>query len=788
MDAPVAAVSGLTPAAKALFVAAAAQALPHGAVLYVVPGDADLEDAVADISFFLAALEGGAPTGVFSFPSHEVDPYRGMAPHVGVTSARAGALHALATGTARVIVASAAALLPRVSAPTRLLGMSLDIKPGDEVSPTDLAELLVEAGFTREDPADEHGEFALRGGILDIYPPRDAQPVRLEFIGDTIESLRTYDPATQRSTKPIDQLTIVPLRDALPGDDSRSATVFDYLARVKETRTIVSEPDEVEAQAVKLIEQLERSFGETTTRLPPPSALFLDWAGVSARLEHATTLAQLAIESPEVRLKPDQDRAIRCQPTVELHGRVADWVAEIRARRDDGETTLFVAATPGRAERTIELLKEYDIFAVPVDRAQEEDVARYAAVLVTIGNLSRGFRLPDAGLQIYSEADVFDEERRAPERRKSVTKAFLSDLRDLKVGDLVVHVDHGIGSFAALKEIGVGDAMQEFLELRYAGEDKLFVPVERLDLVQKYTGATRPPLDRLGGASWERAKTRVKKAMRDMAEELLKLYAARKAVPGHAFGPDTHWQQEFEDAFEYDLTVDQRTAVADIKRDMESSTPMDRLLCGDVGYGKTEVAMRAGFKAVMEGKQAAFLAPTTILAFQHQKTLKERFAGFPVRIDMVSRFRTKAEQAASLAELAAGKVDIIVGTHRLLSKDVAFRDLGLLVVDEEQRFGVAHKEKIKHLRKKVDVLTMTATPIPRTLNMSLIGIRDMSIIETPPKDRLSIQTNVVKFDQQVIGRAIRSEMARGGQVYFVHNRVESRIFFQSWRPGAAPRA
>ena len=792
MDAPAAAVSGLTPAAKALFVAAAAQALPHGAVLYVVPGDADLENAVADVTFFLAALEGGSAAGVFSFPSHEVDPYRGMAPHVGVTSARAGALHALATGTARIVVASAAALLPRVSAPARLMGLSIDIKPGQDVSPTDLAELLVEAGFTREDPADEHGEFALRGGILDVYPPGDSLPVRLEFIGDTIESLRTYDPATQRSTKPIDQLSIVPLRDVLApadagaGDDARNATVFDYLARVKETRIIVSEPDEVEAQAVKLVEQMERSYGETATKLPAPAALILDWAAVSTRLGHATTLAQLAVDSPPVRLKPDATidastwspasaglRAIRCQPTVELHGRVADWVGEIIARRDEGDTTLFIAATAGRAERTIELLKEYDIFAVSIDRAPGEGVAKYAAVLVAVGNVSRGFRLPDAGFQIYAEADVFDEERRAPERRKSATKAFLSDLRDLKVGDLVVHVDHGIGSFAALKEIGVGDAMQEFLELHYAGEDKLFVPVERLDLVQKYTGATRPPLDRLGGASWERAKTRVKKAMRDMAEELLKLYAARKAVPGHAFGPDTHWQEEFEGAFEYDLTVDQRTAVADIKRDMESSIPMDRLLCGDVGYGKTEVAMRAAFKTVMEGKQVAFLAPTTILAFQHQKTLKERFAGFPVRIDMVSRFRSKAEQAVSLADLAAGRVDIIVGTHRLLSKDVVFRDLGLLVVDEEQRFGVAHKERIKHLRKKVDVLTMTATPIPRTLNMSLIGIRDMSIIETPPKDRLSIQTNVVKFDQQVIARAIRSEMARGGQVYFVHNRVES---------------
>jgi transcription-repair coupling factor (superfamily II helicase) len=459
-----------------------------------------------------------------------------------------------------------------------------------------------------------------------------------------------------------------------------------------------------------------------------------------------------------------------------MHGRVPDWVAEIRRLRDEGEATLFVAATTGRAERTVELLKEYDLFAVAVERAED---ARYAAVLVATGGLSRGFRLPDAALQIYAEADVFEEDRRAPERRRSATKAFLSDLRDLKVGDLVVHVDHGIGIFVGLKQIGVGPSssapgdVQEFLELRYAGEDKLFVPVERLDLVQKYTGASRPPIDRLGGTSWERAKTKVKKAMRDMAEELLKLYAARKAVPGHAFAPDSHWQQEFEDAFPYELTPDQRAAIVEIKRDMESPTPMDRLLCGDVGYGKTEVAMRAAFKAVMDGKQVAFLAPTTVLAFQHQKTLRERFAGFPVRIDMVSRFRTKTEQKEALADLAAGKVDIMVGTHRLLSKDVEFRDLGLLVVDEEQRFGVAHKEKIKQLRRKVDVLTMSATPIPRTLNMSLVGIRDMSIIETPPKDRLSIQTNVVKFDQQVIGRAIRNELERGGQIFFVHNRVQS---------------
>ena len=788
MDNPARTVSGLTPAAKALFVAAAAHKLAPGVVLYVVPGDAEIEQAVEDVAFFVVAMEGlsstAASRAILPFPSHEVDPYRGLAPHVGVTSARAQALHGVGAGSARVVVASAAALLPRVSAPRRLLGAALDLKPGQDIAPTDLAGLLTDAGFTREDPADEHGEFAVRGGIVDIFPAGEAQPVRLEFVGDTIESMRRYDPSTQRSVESIDQVVIVPLQEVLAGhgpgaDLDRSATLFEYLGLRRDSRIIVSERDEVDAHALKLAGQLQQSYEEAVNqkaRPLSPAEVFADWETVAGRLDQGTEVVALGVDDdgpgPVMVMRNGKGAThVRCQPAVPMHGRVADWVAEIRRLRDEGETTLFVAATPGRAERTVELLKEYEVFAVPVERAED---AQYAAVLVATGSLSRGFRLPAAGLQIYAEGDVFEEERRAPERRRAATKAFLSDLRDLKVGDLVVHVDHGIGMFVGLKQIGVtSDAVQEFLELRYAGEDKLFVPVERLDLVQKYTGASRPPLDRLGGASWERAKTRVKKAMRDMAEELLKLYAARKAVPGHPFSPDSHWQQEFDDAFEYELTPDQKSAIADIKRDMESPTPMDRLLCGDVGYGKTEVAMRAAFKAVMDGKQVAFLAPTTVLAFQHEKTLRERFAGFPVRIEMVSRFRSKAEQKDVLAGLGAGKVDVIVGTHRLLSGDVGFRDLGLLVVDEEQRFGVAHKEKIKHLRKKVDVLTMTATPIPRTLNMSLVGIRDMSIIETPPKDRLSIQTNVVKFDQQVIARAVRSELARGGQVYFVHNRVES---------------
>jgi len=797
LDAEVRLVSGLSPSAKALYVAIASHNLRNGVVLYVVPGDGDLEQSVADVRFFLGALEGVPATDlsrvVLTYPSHEVDPYRGMSPHVGVTSARAQALHAIATGRARVVVTSAPALLPKISAPDRLLRAAIELRPGQDIAPETIGQVLIDAGFKREDPADEHGEFAIRGGILDLFPAGAAQPVRLEFIGDTIETIRTYDPTTQRSIKPIDQVGVVPLRDLLPinpfattetgdeGELDRSATFFDYLSRAAAVRLVVSEPDEARRAIEGLAAQVIQSHADASARgrpaspLLPPDVLFASADAALSRLEAATALAQLALDAPDAEgagaaRRNSAAAHIRCQPVTEMHSRFGDWVAELRRLRGEKETALFVAATPGRAERTIEVLKEYELLAVPVDQSED---ARYAAVLVAVGSLSRGFRLPDAGLVVYAEPDVFEEERRTPDRRKSATRAFLSNLRDLKPGDLVVHVDHGIGAFVGLKQIGVGDAMQEFVELRYAGDDKLFVPVERLDLIQKYSGATRPPLDRLGGASWERAKTRVKKAMRDMAEELLKLYAARKAVGGHAFSPDSHWQQEFEDAFEYELTPDQQTAIADIKRDMEASTPMDRLLCGDVGYGKTEVAMRAAFKAVMDGKQVAFLAPTTVLAFQHQKTLKERFAGFPVRIDMVSRFRTKNEQKEVLADVAAGKVDIIVGTHRLLSQDVAFKDLGLLVVDEEQRFGVAHKEKIKQLRRRVDVLTMTATPIPRTLNMSLVGIRDMSIIETPPKDRLSIQTSVVKFDQQVISRAIRNELERGGQIYFVHNRVES---------------
>ena len=764
-------VSGLTAPAKAMYAAAAAVRSP---VVFVVPTDADVEHFTSDARFFFAALEGlngeEVERVVLPLPSHEVDPYRGLQPHFEIASARARALHSMATGTARLVIVSAAALLPRLSAPGRLASVARVLAEGAEISPVDLGDVLAAAGYTRQDPVDESGEFCVRGGVVDFYPAGALQPIRLEFVGDTIESIRTYDPATQRSTGSLQQATILPLQELIREEEEpdRSATFLEFLRASDRPTVLISEPDEVREQGRKVTQQIQASYEEAVAkgvRALPPDQFVSRWESVEPWFEGGTALETLEIDDPA-----SSSRHIASQPALEFAGRVQEWVSEIRRVRERADTIVFVAHSAGRAERTVELLNDYGIFAVPIERAEE---VHSASVLVATGHLSRGFRLPEAALQLWSETDVFEEDRKVHERRRSAARTFLSDFRDLKAGDLVVHVDHGIGMFVGLKRIDVGLEPQEFMELRYAADDKLFVPVERLDLVQKYSGASRPALDKLGGTSWEKAKVRVKKAMRDMAEELLKLYAARKAMQGHAFSPDSHWQQEFEDAFEWDLTADQQSAISDIKGDMEMAVTMDRLLCGDVGYGKTEVAMRAAFKAVMDGKQVALLAPTTVLTFQHLKTLKDRFAAFPVRIDMVSRFRSKAEQKQILEDLQAGKVEIIVGTHRLLSKDVQFRDLGLLIVDEEQRFGVAHKERIKQLRKRVDVLTMTATPIPRTLNMSLAGIRDMSIIETPPKDRLSIQTNVVKFDQAVITRAIRTEMERGGQVYFVHNRVES---------------
>ncbi len=474
------------------------------------------------------------------------------------------------------------------------------------------------------------------------------------------------------------------------------------------------------------------------------------------------------------------------QPAPKFHGAVKTWIEEARASLERGETTILFVPSSGKVERLRELLEEYEVAFADLGKGLQprsiplSQVPAPAPIFIVHADVGEGTNFPDLKLVLLTDSDLFGGFAWGTPRRreKSAASSFISDLSDLKVGDYVVHIDHGIGLYQGLRLLEVDGGRRDFMLITYQDDAKLYVPLERLDLVEKYRSGSgmegaKPVLDRMGGVTWARTKTRVKRALRDMAEELLRLYATRKMSGGTASGADTPWQKELEDAFEFEETPDQLSALAEIKRDLESPEPMDRLLCGDVGYGKTELAMRAAFKVIQDGRQVAVLAPTTVLALQHFNTFRQRMAAFPVRVEMLSRFRSVAEQKKTISDVQAGRIDIVVGTHRLLSKDVSFHDLGLLVVDEEQRFGVAAKERLRKLRASVDVLTMSATPIPRTLHMALGGLRDLSVIETPPRGRLAIQTIVAPFSDALVQAAIRQEMERQGQVFFVHNRVES---------------
>ncbi len=771
-------VTGLSNSAQAFVLASVAL---KSKIFAVIPVDSALDEFTADVRFFYGALAGLSGETleqlVVPFPSLETDPYRAIEPHFKVTSDRARTLTLMNSGSARVVIAPVRAISSRLSAPGRLKLAVTELHVAADFALTDLMDILADGGFSPSDPVDQHGEFCVRGGVLDFFPAGEDYPVRVEFLGDTIESIRQFDPESQRSVKSLTNVLVMPTRTVFEDGEvserrdssifNRESSVFDYIDD-RSTLIYVSESSECFERLEKQHNQIEKSYQLALNqgRTPDaPNSLFLSLKDVDSYLRTAMRFERLGYEGEH------NLREIICQPVLSFHGRVSDWLKEIKDGRERSEIQIFVASSIGTRQRIREFVEEAGIECSDGDSTDEVSEGTQKKFLLTTGQLSKGFRFSETGLSIYTESDLFDQEIRTSPRVAS--RSFLSDLRDLKVGDYVVHVDHGIGRFVGLKQMAVASTAHELMEVRYAEADKLFVPVQQLELIQKYTGSSQPTLDRLGSTSWEKTKSRVRSSVRDMAQELLRLYASRRTVNGFCFSPDTHWQSEFEAAFTHDLTADQKTAVTDIKKDMESSASMDRLLCGDVGYGKTEVALRAAFKAIMDSKQVALLAPTTVLAFQHYKTIVERFAAFPVRVEMVSRLRSRSAQKKILADLATGKIDIIVGTHRLLSKDIKFHDLGLLVVDEEQRFGVGHKEKIKQIQQNLDVLTLTATPIPRTLNMSLMGIRDMSVIETPPKDRLSIQTNVVKFDKEVIERAIRMELDRQGQIYFVHNRIDS---------------
>ncbi len=764
--------------------------------LVVTPHERDVDVLTEDLRLF--AREAGQAGEVLPFPAPGPPPFRGLPRHPEASLRRATALLAAGRGRLRAMVGSPAGLL-RPSLTRELLETrAFRVACGEEMTPEILLEALDEAGYVQEDPVTGPGQMARRGGILDIFPADRDAPVRLEFYGDMIESLRAFDPATQRSAGPVKSLEILPLSDAFATRSTVAKLRERLLERFAETREVAA-----------FLERLDRGLvPEELPELLPlvPGTVVPAWRHLEGAAVVALQPDQVAIEAEALheRARAEKKRrqgALVLEPaealvsarelTERLEVAPALFVRDIDAsggsvsaasrpvRRYAGDirslaTDLGAPHAPrsviflgnsGRADRLRDVLAEDDIAA-----------GESAAVQIRVGNLSAGFEFPGAGLRVLADGDVFPEEVHVHSRGKARgVRSFLSDFRDLRIGDLVVHQDHGIGRFEGLQTIDVLGLTHEFMVLSYQGGDKLKVPIDAFDRVQKYASAegSRPGLDRLGSGNWDKVKKRVKKAMRDMAAELLRLYAQRKARPGHAFAAQSPWQREFEEAFEYEETPDQAQAIAEVAADMASQAPMDRLVCGDVGYGKTEVAMRAAMRAALDGKQVAILAPTTVLAFQHWKTFKKRFAPFPVKVEMVSRFRTATQTRAVLAALASGQVDILIGTHRLLSKDVVFRDLGLLVIDEEQRFGVAAKEKLKHLRSTVDCLTLSATPIPRTLQMGLAGIRDMSVIETPPKDRLAIQTSIVKFSTDVIAAAVRQELLRDGQTYLVHNRVES---------------
>jgi transcription-repair coupling factor (superfamily II helicase) len=786
-----AALSGLTGPARLLV----ALLVAEPPTLVVVPRERDVEEATRDLQTL--ADEAGEQGAILALPAPGPPPFRGLPRHADASARRAAALLTARRGGLRALVASPAGLLRPSLAPRLLETRVVSLRKGDEMTPEILIEALDEGGYVREDPVTAPGQMARRGGIVDVFPSDAAEPVRIEFFGDTVEGLRRFDPDTQRATGPADALVTLPLADVfatrsvlqvvpsllekrfagrreLPGFLESLARglvpegLVDLVPLVPGAcvppwehlapgPVVVVEPEAVRGEVETFWSRAREDHARRTDGLvPEPSEALVSPQQLEARLAAPPALLVSEIDTTGEALRV----ASRLAPTYA--GDLRRLAADLRASRG---TTLVLLGNIGRADRLADVLRE--------DGLAVGDGSR---VLTRVGVLSRGFELPEAGLAVLADGDVFPEEVHLhPRERRRGLRSFLSDFRDLKTGDLVVHEEHGIGRFLGLETLEVGGASREFMVLGYQAGDKLKVPVEAFDRIQKYASAegARPQIDRLGSGHWERTKTRVKKAMRDMAQELLRLYAERRARPGHAFTGESPWQREFEGAFEYEETPDQAQAIAEVASDMAAPSPMDRLICGDVGYGKTEVGMRAAMRAVLDGKQVAVLAPTTVLAFQHWKTFRKRFAPFPVTVEMVSRLRRPKETKTVLGRVAQGAVDILIGTHRILSKDVVFRDLGLLVVDEEQRFGVAAKERLKHIKKSVDCLTLSATPIPRTLQMGLSGIRDMSVIETPPRDRLAIQTSIVKFSTDVIAAAVRQELARDGQVFFVHNRVES---------------
>ena len=813
------------PSARAVIAAAAAQSVT-GVVLVVTSGAREAEDLALSLEDVLG------PGAAVDFPSWETLPHERLSPSAQTVGRRLAVLRLLQSGDAgrgalRAVVVPVRALLqPLVGALGRLA--PLQVREGDTLELDGFVRELAARGYERIDLVEKRGQFAVRGGIIDVFPPVAEHPVRIELWGDTVEEIRSFAVADQRSLAHVPEgVDVVPVREIPLTDQVRERAralaashpaLIDVLTRIADgvavegmealapvlvdsmelltdalpddSLVLVCDPERVRSRAEELQrtsqEFLEASWhniaaGPSRAETAPLALEALDLSAAAYRSLDDVALAAQArglgwwSTDPFVREDPD-DIVVDARAVDDYRGDLRQALDDIRAWRGAGMTVVVVAEGHGSAERLAQSLSDEGIAALATDDVPE----RPSAVIVGTGRLAEGLVSTAGAVAILAETDLLGQRAatrdmaRMPSRRRRTI-----DPLQLTAGDFVVHEQHGVGRYVEMTQRVVGGATREYLVIEYAASkrgqpaDRLYVPTDQLDQVSRYVGGESPSLHRLGGADWQKSKGRARRAVREIAGELIRLYAARMATAGHAFGPDTPWQGELEDAFPYVETADQLACIDEVKADMERSVPMDRVICGDVGYGKTEIAVRAAFKAVQDGKQVAVLVPTTLLVQQHLATFGGRYAPFPIKVAGLSRFQTDAEVRETLKGLEDGTVDVVIGTHRLLTPNVRFRDLGLVIVDEEQRFGVEHKEHLKALRTSVDVLTMSATPIPRTLEMSLTGIRDMSTIQTPPEERHPILTYVGPYDDRQVAAAIRRELLRDGQVFYVHNRVES---------------
>ncbi len=816
-------VAGLSGAAQSYFLSQFLSDLEKPCLI-LLPHKNEAERLSKELSFFLSGpgpLSASEAGRLHEFPSYDISPLMGLSPHMELVNKRIQALYALLSDKDPIIITSLEALFQKIM-PKKALIKSLEyLEAGEDADREALINKLEAIGYRRSSLVEERGDYSVRGGVIDLFTPLHTLPIRLEFLGDIVESIRHFDPLSQRSKAPIKDVVILPANEILmerentqrsrsmgrlprhyedgmnfPGQEAwlnhfyaQLDTIFDYLPENGLVASLNLGHAEAISQRAKQkwesdVEKFRKEAGGKGTPFPETDGIFVPFQEIESHLDKFQQMkfSELGLDDKDDTIKTlriegqfqfDDDLEVRLitkgrvslSPLAE---KISEWLSS-------SSKVVLVSRTEQQAERLKEILMNYNL---PVARLSNSwtDIPEQAGLSICLGRLTKGFTWPELGLHVISEDEIFGPKRaRSKVRRKTKDQTISwSSFSQLKAGDYLVHEDHGIGRYDGLIKMEIERKVNDFIVIEYADNARLYIPADRVSIIQKYAGADErsPRLDMLGGRSWNVAKQKAKKSVKRIAKQLVELYALRKYRKGYGFSLPDNYFREFEATFEHEETPDQIKAIENVLEDMTSEMPMDRLICGDVGFGKTEVAIRAAFKAVSDGKQVAFLVPTTVLAEQHYQTFTKRLDRYSIRIGILSRFKTKKEQSLILSELRSGKIDILIGTHRILQKDIKFNELGLLIIDEEQRFGVKQKETLKKFRALVDVLAITATPVPRTLEMSMMGVRDLSIIETPPEERLAIQTHLSQYDEALITRAIEFELERGGQAFFVHNRVQ----------------